>query len=263
MTILRIIVLIIVGVNVAFLGFQYANYAKYNKRRKSKLIVIDGIDGSGKQTQTELLIKRLEEDKKLNNFKYKVIHLAFPNYESETSTLVKSYLNNNHRIYNPFQSSLFYAVDRIGTFTKKDEYGLTLMDYYNDGNYLIVCDRYTTSNILHQSNDSQVKLNYFIKMIELIEYKLCKLPKPDLVLYLDVEPEVSMKNIKKRYSNDDSKIDIHENIEHLTETYTKRNKIIKALNWKRILCTRNGHMKPIEEISDTIVSTVFNNLDIM
>lgn len=230
-----------------------------DRRMKSMLIVIDGTDGSGKATQTKVLVENLKSIFMDAGINKKVVHLEFPNYESSSATLVKEYLAQEHLIENPYQSSLYYSVDRIATFVKKDETGESLLSKFNDGGYVFICDRYTTSNILHQStNFKGRKLNKFIKDIENIEYKLCGLPRPEMVIYLDVEPEVSMDNITRRYNGDESKKDSHENIEHLTSVYNNRGNIIKKLKWEKVVCSENGSMRTIESISDEILDMVLD-----
>lgn len=250
-----ILVSLIINIGFVLLKLRQANIK--DELHRSKLIVIDGTDGSGKATQTALLVDYLNNHLKQIGSNKKVVHLAFPNYESTSATLVKEYLADEHRLINTFQSSLFYTVDRVATFTKIGEDGLSLFDKFNNGDYIFICDRYTTSNILHQSYKlNKRQLNRFIKAVEFIEYKLCKLPKPDLVIYLDVEPEVSIKNIIKRYDGDKSKMDAHENITHLTEVYNKREVILDKLKWSRVDCSIDGEMRDIDSVHINVIDLV-------
>ena len=113
-----------------------------------KLFVIDGTDGSGKQTQFNLLKESLDK----NNIEYKV--MSFPNYESPSSALVKMYLSGefgeNAKEISPYIASTFYAVDRYATFKKEYE------EYYKNGG-IILADRYTTANMVHQAGKIEDK----------------------------------------------------------------------------------------------------------
>lgn len=250
-----ILVSLIVSIGFVLLKLKQANARE--ELHRSKLIVIDGTDGSGKATQTALLVDYLNNYLKETGSNKKVVHLAFPNYNSTSATLVKEYLSDEHRLINTFQSSLFYAVDRVATFTKIGKDGLSLFDKFNHGDYIFICDRYTTSNILHQSYKLESKeLNKFIKVIEFIEYRLCKLPKPDLVIYLDVEPKVSINNILIRYNGDESKMDAHENTNHLFQVYKKREAILEKLKWCRITCSIDGKMRDIDSIHNNIIDLI-------
>lgn len=254
-------ILIATIIELGSIMIRLHNVNKREKKEMSKLIVIDGIDGSGKATQTKKLVETLTEYLKINKSDWKVIHLEFPNYESTSATLVKEYLNNDHIISDSYQSSLFYSVDRIATFTKKQEDGVSLLSQFNNGKCIFICDRYTTSNLLHQSTSRKGRdLKKYIQNIESIEYNLCDLPRPDLVIYLDVDPVVSMNNIMKRYDGDDSKRDSHENIEHLTRVFNKRNEIIKKLKWNKITCSDNGEMRSINAIHREVSRIVYNKV---
>lgn len=214
-----------------------------------KFIVIEGLDGSGKATQTEILRKYLEQ--KGNN----VTKLTFPDYGNPSSSLVKMYLGgqlgDNPADVNAYAASAFYSVDRVASylqFWKKD---------YENGN-VILADRYATSNIIYQMS----KLPYeqwdsFIEFQEDFEYKKLAVPKPDLIIYLDVEPDVSQKLLSNRYSGDESKKDLHEkNVDFLLNCRKSALYAAEKLNWKRISCTENGTMRTIEDISNDIKNIV-------
>ncbi len=254
-----ILLITMIQLVLIMLGIHRVN--KREKREMSKLIVIDGIDGSGKATQTKKLVDSLREYFEMNKLDWKVVHLEFPNYESSSATLVKEYLNNEHVISDSYQSSLFYTVDRVATFTKKDDNGQSLLSQFNNGKCIFICDRYTTSNLLHQSSSRHGKdLEKYIQNMESIEYNLCDLPKPDLVLYLDVDPIVSMDNIMRRYNGDESKRDSHENMAHLTKVFNKRDRIIKKLRWNKITCSENGKMHSIDYIHKEISRVVYTKI---
>ena len=146
---------------------------------KGKIIVIEGTDGSGKATQTELLAKRWTEE----NINYKTV--SFPNYESPSSSLVKMYLNGEFgekaESINAYAASSFFAVDRWATWEKDYK------EYYKQGG-IILADRYTPSNLIHQAGkikDEQER-EKFINWVYEYEYKLLKLPEPDVVIFLNM-----------------------------------------------------------------------------
>lgn len=228
---------------------------------KGKLIVIEGLDGSGKQTQAELLVKRMKEEWNLP-----VMHVAFPAYENDSSILVKKYLKGDYKnVYTRHnqrhvflrQMSSFYAVDRVSTFIEPTFDGKSLIELLDEG-MNIVCDRYTTSNIMHQSAhiQTQEEVRKYIEWIESLEYHYLGLPAPDKVLFLDVLPKISVDNIRKRYEGK-SQEDIHENIEHLTETYKNKSFIIKECGWDRInCCTPKEEMQSVELIHELVSQQV-------
>lgn len=229
---------------------------KKSVKNPSQLIVIDGIDGSGKATQTKLLVEHLEQT--YPYLRGKIIQLEFPNYEDTSSTLVKEFLQGQFKA-KKYQSSLFYTSDRIATFTRKLGNGKTLLDLYHEGGYLFICDRYTTSNFLHQSTTMRRKeLKSFIRTMEFIEYDLAGLPRPDLVIYLDVEADVSYQNLLKRYNNDLSKLDDMEKFDVLSRVYYNKLRVVKQLKWKQIQCTMDGEMRSIEGIHRNIIQLVKN-----
>lgn len=216
---------------------------------KNKFIVIEGLDGSGKATQTEILSKYLVD--KGNT----VTKLTFPDYENKSSALVKMYLDgelgDNPAEVNAYAASAFYAVDRVASYLKywkKD---------YEKGNY-ILADRYATSNIIYQmSKLDKSQWDSFIDFQQDFEYNKLEVPKPDLIIYLDVEPEVSQKLMSKRYNGDESKKDLHEkNVEFLLNCRKSALYAAERLGWKKISCTSGGEMRSIEEISAEILKMI-------
>ncbi len=210
------------------------------------IIDIEGTDGCGKKTQTDLLFKFL------TNLGYKVKKISFPNYESESSALVKMYLGGqlveNANDINGYQASALYAVDRFATMLK-----INVNDYD-----FILFDRYVPSNMIHQSTRIQDKqeLNNFLDWVEDFEYKKLNLPKPDKILFLDVPVEISMKLARARQSlkNGESK-DIHERDDnHLINAYKKAKYVASKFNWLVVDCQRNGDIKSIEEIHQEILT---------
>lgn len=214
-----------------------------------KFIVIEGLDGSGKATQTEILRKYLQKKG------HTVTKLTFPDYDNPSSSLVKMYLGgqlgDNPADVNAYSASAFYSVDRVASylqFWKED---------YENGN-VILADRYATSNIIYQmSKLSKKKWDLFIEFQEDFEYNKLAVPKPDLIIYLDVEPDVSQKLLSKRYSGDESKKDLHEkDVDFLLNCRKSALYAAEKLGWKRISCTENGTMRTIEDISNDIKNIV-------
>lgn len=169
---------------------------------KSKIIVIEGLDGSGKATQTKILCEKFSALGK------KVTKLEFPNYESPAAAPVKMYLDGEFGDkpddVNAYAASAFYAVDRVASY-------LQFWKKECDNGGVILSDRYVTSNIIYQmSKLPKEEWNSFIDWLNDFEYEKLGIPKPDLVIYLDVEPEVSQKLMEKRYGGDNSKKDLHE-----------------------------------------------------
>lgn len=211
----------------------------------SKIIVIEGLDGSGKATQTEILAEKLVQQGK------KVKKLEFPDYANPSSSLVKMYLGgefgDNPEDVNAYAASAFYAVDRVASylqFWKKD---------YEEGSF-ILSDRYATSNIIYQmSKLPESDWDSFIDWQADFEYEKLGIPKPDRIVYLDVEPEVSQRLMEKRYNGDNSKKDLHEkNLKFLLDCRKSALYAAKKCGWIVINCCENGEIKSIEKISKEI-----------
>ena len=208
---------------------------------KGKLFVIDGLDGSGKSTQFELLQKDLEN----NNINYKAI--SFPDYEQPSSTLVKMYLGGEFSSspdgVNAYAASSFYAVDRFAS------YKLFWEDNYNKGDF-ILASRYTTSNAIHQMEKLDMsEWDDYLAWMEDYEYNKLKLPKPDTVVFLDMPVEVSQILLSNRYHGDDNKKDIHEaDVEYLKNCRKSALYCAKKLGWIVIECSKDGQPLSIEEI---------------
>lgn len=220
---------------------------------KSKLIVIEGLDGSGKATQTKLLAD------KLTSMGRTVRKLEFPDYDSPSSSLVKMYLNGdfgkNPEDVNAYAASAFYAVDRAASYLK---------NWKNDCNNgsVILCDRYCTSNIIYQmSKVKNDERDGFIERQSDFEYNKLGLPVPDAVIYLDVDPDVSQRLMEKRYGGDKSKMDLHEkNVKFLRECRESAVYATQKCGWIKIDCCENGDIKSIEQIAAEIEKVVFDIL---
>ena len=197
-----------------------------------KLFVIDGTDGSGKQTQFERLQKRLTEE----NIDYKTV--SFPNYDSPSSSLLKMYLSGefgkNAKDVNAYVASTFFAVDRFATFKKDYE------DYYKQGG-IILADRYTTANMVHQAGKIQDK------------------EERDKVFFLNMPIEFSMKLMENRENKftHETKKDIHESDEtHLRDSYNAACEVAKDYDWYEIKCVKDGKLRTIEDIHEEIYNEV-------
>ncbi len=216
---------------------------------KSKIIVIEGLDGSGKATQTKILAEKLS----LRGFR--VRKLEFPDYSNPSSSLVKMYLGGEFGSdpgdVNAYAASAFYAVDRVASFLQfwKDD--------YRSGT-VILSDRYATSNIIYQMakvDDSE--RDSFIEWESDFEYKKLGLPQADAVIYLDVDPDVSQKLMEKRYMGDNSKKDLHEsNLSFLLSCRRSALYAAEKCGWQVINCCKNGEIRTIEEIAADIEKAV-------
>ncbi len=213
-----------------------------------KLFVIDGLDGSGKATQRSLLEDRLTAEG------ISLRGLSFPNYSSPSSALVKMYLSGDFGTrpgdVNAYAASAFYAVDRYAGF--KEDWGA----FYNTGG-LLLADRYTTSNLIHQCAKLPSKeWAAFAAWLEEFEYEKLGVPKPSAVFYLDVEPDVSQDLLEQRYQGKDKR-DIHErDTDYLAACRKAALWCAGQLGWARVACTQNGAMRPKEEIHEELYRLV-------
>ena len=214
-----------------------------------KLIVIEGLDGSGKSTQEELLKKKLSEIGLNVNF------IKLPNYDDPACELVKMYLagrfGKNPEDVNAYAASSFFAVDRYVS------YNCYWKEKYLNGE-IFLADRYTTSNAYHQlTKTDRDDWDSYLEWLEDFEYKKMGIPKPDAVVYLDMPIEVSQKLMTGRYKGDESKKDIHEkNVEYLNSCRVAADYACNKLGWTRINCSENGEPLPIEVISEAVFEAV-------
>ncbi|MCH5195184.1 MAG: thymidylate kinase [Oscillospiraceae bacterium] len=211
---------------------------------KGKLIVLDGLDGSGKSTQLELAADYL---KSLGvNFRA----VSFPNYDTLSGQLVRQYLDGTVKCEGKngaYSASAIYAVDRYVS------YATDWKEFYQNGG-LIITGRYTTSNAIYQlTKMPREEYNCFLDWLYDFEYNKLGLPEPDKVIFLDMPVEVSQELLKKRYDGDESKKDIHErNVEFLEEC---RNSAVFAAengDWSVIKCAIDGNPLSVEEIHEQI-----------
>ena len=215
-----------------------------------KLIIMEGLDGSGKGTQAELLARRLTEQGRT------LRKITFPDYASDSSALVRMYLagkfGDKPDDVNPYAASSFYAVDRYASY--KMNWG----GFYQDGG-LVISDRYTTSNAVHQcAKLPPEQWGAFLDWLFDFEYHKIGIPKPDRVIYLAVDPEVSQRLMTARYHGDESKKDIQEkDTEYMARARAAAEYCAKTLGWRRIECTRVQDgvktMLPVETIHQRIL----------
>ena len=205
-----------------------------------KLIIFEGRDGSGKGTQAALTAQKLRQRG------VTLRQVTFPDYDSESSALVKMYLSGRFGQkpddVNAYAASSFYAVDRFASY--KTDWGA----FYREGG-LVLSDRYTTSNAVHQcSKLPPAQWDGFLNWLFDFEYKKIGIPEPDLVLYLAVDPEVSQKLLENRYHGDESKKDIQEkDREYMARSRAAAEYCARTLGWQRIECTCAGRaMRPAQ-----------------
>lgn len=224
-----------------------------------KLIIIEsGSDASGKATQTRKLYDRLIKDG------YNVMKVEYPNYKSESSALVKMYLSGefgkNADDVDAYVASTFFAADRYASFKTEWE------TFYKEGG-IIIADRYTTSNMVHQASKmDEADRDKFIDWLFDYEFNLYKLPQPECVVFLDVPIEFSKKLMERRknkFTGEDEK-DIHENdIDYLTKSYNNALYIANKYKWSKINCIEEENLRTIEDIHEEIYEVVKNSIDSM
>ena len=213
-----------------------------------KLFVIDGTDGSGKQTQFTKLQERLTKE----GVEYQTV--SFPNYDSPSSSLVKMYLSGefgkNAKEISPYIASTFYAVDRYATFQTG------FKKYYENGG-IILADRYTTANMVHQAGKISDKneREKFLNWLWDFEFKLYGLPIPSEVFFLKMPPEKAMELIKNRENKftHTAQKDIHERDKnHLIDSYNAACDVAVKYNWYTVECIKDGKLRSIEDIHEEI-----------
>ena len=220
---------------------------------RGKLIVMEGLDGSGKATQTGLLCQYLESRGR------RVRHIEFPDYREPSSALVKMYLNkefgSNPGDVNAYAASSFYAVDHYASFLR-----FWRKDYLSGAT--IVADRYTTSNAVYQMEKTpREDWNKYLAWLQDYEYGKLQLPRPDLVLFLDMPTEISQRLLSGRYAGDERKKDLHEsNVEFLTRCRRTALYAAEAMGWHTVSCSQEGAPRKIEDIQRDIREIVSQKL---
>ena len=219
-----------------------------------KLIVFEGTDGSGKSTQFELLAKRLEAEQ--IGFQ----RLRFPQYEEPSSALIRMYLGgafgDDPEAVNAYAASTFYAVDRYASYQR------VWKDYYQGGG-LVVSDRYTTSNAVHQgSKVPEGERAEFFRWLYDLEYDRMGLPRPDLVVLLDMPVELSEQLMRKREQSTGTHADIHER----DEDYLKKCRDValhaaEYYDWRTVSCAKDGAIRSVEDIHEEVYAIVKSCLE--
>ena len=213
-----------------------------------KVFVIDGTDGSGKQTQFERLQNRLTEE----GIDYRTV--SFPNYDSPSASLVKMYLSGefgeNAKDVSPYIASTFYAADRYATYTTKYK------EYYENGG-IILADRYTTANMVHQAGKIQDKeeREKFLEWLWNLEFELYGLPVPAEVFFLKMPPEKALELIKNRENKftHSTQKDIHERDKsHITDSFNAACSVAQKYNWYTVECIKEEQIRTIEDIHEEI-----------
>lgn len=233
-----------------------------------EFILIEGGDGSGKTAQSALLTLKLR-DLGLN-----ANSIAFPNYDSLSGKVIKEMLNGKYGLtadeVNPYAASMMYAVDRYCAIN--GEYKETI-----DKSDVIICNRYTYSNVIHQGakmikeieghkGENEDTLRIFNSWVESIEFGKMGLPRPTMIFYLHVTPEKSIELLDKRYEGDQSKKDIQESTAFIKKSYESAMICSKICNWNIIECMDGKNIRSMTDIHDDILdvykkkSHIFNTL---
>lgn len=219
---------------------------------KGTIIVIEGTDGSGKKTQTQLLFENLKSQG------YSVIMHSLPSYESQSSGGVKMYLEGKlgqtADSVSPKQASILFAADRVASYLNVET---GLKAHYENGG-IIIFDRYVHSNMVHQACKIKEteEVEEFLNWINKLEFEDLKLPKADLVFFLDMPPKIS-KNLANKRSvlKAGTSVDIHESDEeYLKRAYKTAKNVANKYDWMSINCTdKLGNIRTINEISEEIL----------
>lgn len=211
----------------------------------SRLMVLEGLDGSGKSTQFERILMRFQQEGKA------VRGISFPDYDEPSSALVRMYLDgelgDSATEVNAYAASSFYAVDRYASFVrhwKKD---------YEAGTWILSA-RYTTSNLIYQmAKLPREQWEEYLTWLLDYEYKRLALPRPDRVIFLDVPLEISQDLLLSRYGGDASKKDLHErDNRYLRQCRECALYAAERLGWEVIPCARDGCILPIDTITQEI-----------
>lgn len=211
-----------------------------------KLIVLEGTDGSGKSTQFSLLCAALERQGR--DFR----RLVFPRYQEESSALIRLYLNgafgSRPGDVNAYAASAFYAVDRYASY--RQDWGA----FYEAGG-LVLADRYTTSNAVHQGSKlPEAQRPAFWTWLEEFEYDRLGLPRPDVVLWMDMPVERAIENLRRREADTHTRADIHEaDQSYLRACYDAERQAAVHCGWLRVPCADGDRLRDVEEIHEEIM----------
>lgn len=216
---------------------------------KGRLLVLEGLDGSGKATQAKLLAAHLAGSGR------RVMEVTFPDYESDSSALVKMYLSGQFGSrpddVNPYAASSFYAVDRYASY--KTKWG----SFYEAGG-IVIADRYTTSNAVHQTSKLPAgERRAFLDWLFDFEYGKLGLPAPTRVLYLDMPTELTEQMMRRREQQTHTHADIHEqNDAYLRACRENAAFVVDYCGWRHIDCADGSRILPPEEIAARVLREV-------
>ena len=217
---------------------------------KGKLLVLEAGDGSGKATQTKMLRERLVAESRC------VRQVEFPDYASPSSALVRMYLGGDFgeraSEVNAYAASAFFAVDRYASFQTKWRADL-------EAGAIVLADRYTTANMVHQAVklEEAAEREAFLAWLEDFEYEKLALPRPDLVLFLDMDPAVSRRLIAARAAASGAARDIHERDEdYLVRCHRASVNLAARCGWQRIRCSEAGEPLSREAVHEKIYEAV-------
>ena len=217
---------------------------------KGKLLVLEAGDGSGKATQTKMLRERLVAESRC------VRQVEFPDYASPSSALVRMYLGGDFgeraSEVNAYAASAFFAVDRYASFQTKWRADL-------EAGAIVLADRYTTANMVHQAVkiEDAAEREAFLAWLEDFEYEKLALPRPDLVLFLDMDPAVSRRLIAARAAASGAARDIHERDEdYLVRCHRASVNLAARCGWQRIRCSEAGEPLSREAVHEKIYESV-------
>ncbi len=219
---------------------------------KGKLITIEGTDCSGKETQTNLLIKKLREEG------YQVQNFSFPNYNSPTGKIIggpylgkenfdKCYFEEGPTNVDPKVASLYYAADR--------KYNIDKINFLLNQGYNVILDRYIYSNMAHQGGKikNKTERNEMYNWLDKLEFDLMELPKPDLTIFLHMPVLIA----EKLKANRKEKADEHEkDINHLKNAEQAYLELAQKYKFETIECFENENPKSIAEISELVYKKV-------
>ena len=220
---------------------------------KGKLIVLEGIDGSGKSAQYRRICEKLKRDGVAYD------HIVFPRYDKDSSALIRMYLSgqfgSNPNDVNAYTASTFFAVDRFASYVQ--DWG----EKYRTGSF-ILSDRYTTSNAIHQGCKlPDGELNDFFAWLSDLEYGKMGLPRPDLVIYLDVSIELSLARMRRRQLKTHTTGDIHEqDVAYLERSLYTAGKAAEYYNWHKIPYAIDGVERDIDEKNEEIYQLILSEL---
>jgi len=218
---------------------------------RGKLIVMAGTDGSGKATQTNLLVEKLKQKG------YDVEIADFPQYGQRSAVLVEDYLNGKFgtaKEVGPYRASIFYACDRYAASFK-------IKKWLEQGK-IVVCNRYVSANKGHQTGkiENKQEKDKFLEWLDDLEYNIFKIPKPDVNILLYMPPEIGQKLVDNKGYRDylgGNKRDIHEaDINHLKEASEAYKYVAEKYNWLVINCAPDNKLKTVEDISKEVFEKI-------